>query len=118
MRLGELIFHLTRRRGMYLPDDRFASLVSLMTGFDMASEGSQLRGFQEWVAARLLGRYSNHVWYWILISAKLGPDAVLDDLPAGADLELIELTLELLTAFAEEKGEPIPAGLLAHPDQR
>ncbi|GIF43912.1 hypothetical protein [Actinoplanes xinjiangensis] len=111
MRLGELLFHLTRRRGMYLPDDRFASLVSLVVGFDLASDRSQLDGFQEWVAARLLGRYSNHVWYSILISTRLGSVTGINDLPPDADLDLINFALELLTEFAEEKGEVIPASL-------
>jgi hypothetical protein len=111
MRLGELLFHLTRRRRMYLPDDRFASLVSLVVGFDLASDRSQLGGFQEWVAVRLLGGYSNRVWYSILISARLGSDTGIDDLPPDADLGLINFALELLTAFAEEKGQGIPASL-------
>ncbi|WP_430788745.1 hypothetical protein [Actinoplanes sp. G11-F43] len=116
MRLGVLVFHLTRRRRMYLPDDSFASLVAFIEGFSAGTDQS-LSGFQPWVAERVLGHCSNRVWWTILIEAhpmfRDVPTPPVGRLPDEVGQDLVGRTIELLTAFATERGDPPPERLPA-----
>ncbi|MEU7825494.1 hypothetical protein [Catellatospora sp. NPDC049133] len=40
---------------MFLPDDRFATLVAFLEGGNQLTNGDLLRGFNEWVQERLHG---------------------------------------------------------------
>ena len=50
MTLGELARNLRRAPRMYLPDDRYASAVAFIDGFDTGQAGAALMGFREFLA--------------------------------------------------------------------
>lgn len=81
---------------MYLPDDRYESVVAFITGLSSASDGHMLDGFNDWVASRLLGHSSPRIWWAI----------VKDAVPSGSqepDQAAVELLLELLEQFARHR---------------
>lgn len=81
---------------MYLPDDRYESVVSFVIGLSLASDGRVLDGFNEWVALRLLGHSSSRAWW-----------AIVDDaVPADSkerDAVAVDLLLELLEQFVKQR---------------
>ena len=96
MDLKEACFHLRNRRGMYLPDDRYASVVSFLTGLSCAPTGDPLRGFNEWVAVRILGRKSPRVW-WSVVYEATSPDS------PSRESDAVTLLLDMLEAFASSR---------------
>lgn len=112
MELADLCFHLRHRRRMYLPDDRFATAVAFVEGFNTALAGAPLDGFQAYVAARLRRPGSSLHWSSLIASTKLPvilerPFGV-DEIPAELDAELTDLLVDLLETF-QAGGQP-PAG--------
>ncbi|GLY54325.1 hypothetical protein [Lentzea sp. NBRC 102530] len=105
MDLPELCFHLRHRRRMYLPDDRYASAVAFVVGFDQAHDGVPLAGFQEYVAARVGMTGSPLVWSYLL-AGELVPDVVVagDRVPAELDVPLTDRLVEVLEAFVVISG--------------
>lgn len=93
MDLTEACFHLRHRRRMYLPDDRYASVVSFLTGLSCASEDDPLAGFSEWVAERLLGRTTPRIWSSVVYETT-SPDSL------SRESDAVTLLLDLLELFA------------------
>ena len=107
MTLAELCFHLRRRRRMYLPDDRFASAVAFVEGYNAASDGAALNGFNTYVSERLVGGDSPVHWSYRIASTR-APDVRLDQLPAELDGELTDMMVDLLEEFSAS-GRPAEA---------
>ncbi|GAA4625638.1 hypothetical protein [Cellulomonas oligotrophica] len=96
MDLQEACFHLRHRRRMYLPDDRYASVVAFVTGLASAGDGRMLDGFDGWVAERVLGHETGRGWWSV----------VMDSVPAGSpvrDADATTILLGLLEDFAERR---------------
>lgn len=93
MELREACYHLRHRRGMYLPDDRYASVVSFVTGLASASDGRMLAEFNEWVGVRVRGGRTPVVWWSVIY------DSIPSDSPSR-DAEAVDRLLELLESFA------------------
>ena len=106
MTLSELCFHLRKRRGMYLPDERFASAVAFVEGFNQALDGVPLEGFGVFVSRRLTGGESPVHWSH-LIARTAVPDVRLDRIPAEAEAELTETLVDLLEEY--DRGIRTPA---------
>ncbi|MBU2663829.1 hypothetical protein KOI35_09945 [Actinoplanes bogorensis] len=98
MDLTELCFHLRRRRRMYVPDDRYATAVAFVLGFDAASDGVALAGFQEYVGDRTTHRSSPVHWPFLILESKL-PGTAIADVPPESEAELTTLMLDLLEEF-------------------
>jgi hypothetical protein len=81
----------TRPRG-YVPDDKYATVVGFLTGFDEAQSGGALAGFQEFVELKF-GSHSSIVW-WSL-APKIAP--AVEDQPDEAKVSrLLDLLEEYL----------------------
>lgn len=88
---------------MYLLDDRYATAVSFIEGFDVALERQPLRGFKPWLADRICGGESPIHWAYIIASVRL-PNILdgrlrLDHIPSEYDRPLIEDLLRFLNEF-------------------
>ena len=92
---------------MYLLDDRFCTAVAFVEGFNQAQDGGPLDGFQEWVSSRILGRRAGISWAYIIASTRvpriLEGGLGIDSVPADADIELINLMLDLLEEFDDSR---------------
>ncbi|MFF4876264.1 hypothetical protein [Micromonospora sp. NPDC000668] len=112
MDVPELLFHLTRRRRMYLLDDRYLTAVAFVEGFNQALDRRPLNGFQEWLCRRVLGYGTGAHWSYVIDSSEvpgLPPGAVnLNDLGPETQLRLIDRMLALIGEFSEA-GE-VPGG--------
>lgn len=73
----ELFDQLDSRPRMYLPDDRYHTLVAFVEGCNAATDWKLLAGFNEWVAAQVLGRESSFHWS-VIVASKLVP-AILNE---------------------------------------
>ena len=71
-----LVEGLRTRARMYVPDDRFATLVAFVEGVDIGSDGALLRGFNEWLQERLLGYQTNFHWAAVIRSHVLSDELV------------------------------------------
>ncbi|MBM2614909.1 hypothetical protein JIG36_04970 [Actinoplanes sp. LDG1-06] len=100
MTLTELCFHLRNRRGMYLPDGRYASAVAFVEGFNQALDGAPLDGFGAFVSRRLHGGESPVRWDYLIARTK-APDTRLDQIPPELDGELTDMLVEFLEEFAQ-----------------
>jgi len=80
---------------MYLPDDRYASVVAFITGLSSASDGDMLAGFNTWVSDRVLGHSTTRVWWAV----------VYDSIPDSASREsqATVLLLDILEGFADSR---------------
>lgn len=103
MNLEELCFHLRKRRGMYLSDDRYSTAVSFIEGFNVALDGEPLRGFQPWLASRIRGGESSIHWAYLVAAARmpqiLEGNLRLDRIPPECDNLLIDDLLQLIDEF-------------------
>ncbi|GAA1854234.1 hypothetical protein GCM10009751_08770 [Myceligenerans crystallogenes] len=97
MDLKEACFHLRHRRGMYLLDDRYASVVAFVTGLACADGGRILDGFDDWVAERVLGHRTARGW-WSVVLESVSSES------RSRDTEATAMLLDLLEAFAEARG--------------
>ncbi|MFC0038643.1 hypothetical protein [Actinomadura rayongensis] len=103
MALSELCFHLQERRGMYLPDGRYASAVAFVEGYNTALGGASLRGFQQWLSKRVYGRDSGVHWSYIVASIRVNElrdgGMGFDRIPPDQDEILINDLVELIAEF-------------------
>jgi hypothetical protein len=67
----QLLDRLQKRPSMWLPSEHYAALVSFLEGINAASEGSFLRGFNEWLAAP---RVSSWTWWGQIEHSITGAD--------------------------------------------
>ena len=94
---------------MYLLEWRYVTLVALITGCDLATDGALLAGFQEWIAERVLGTSDSSLYWSTLVASKYQPE-LLDGLKSEARLsdELSELAcrdlLRQLDEFLSARG--------------
>ncbi|MFD3403744.1 hypothetical protein ACFWUU_23875 [Kribbella sp. NPDC058693] len=65
---------LRSRVRMYVPDDRFTTLVAFVDGVNTGTDGRLLRGFNEWLQQSLLGHVTNLHWSAVIRSHVLGVD--------------------------------------------
>jgi hypothetical protein len=101
--LAEICSHLSKRRRMYLPDERYSSAVAFMEGFNIALGGEPLKGFQEWVSTRIRGGRSSLHWSIIVASVRV-PEVLeggmrLDQVPNDLDGLLTDDLLRMLGDF-------------------
>jgi hypothetical protein len=114
MDFRELFRNVGHRRRMYLPDDRYASLVSFVEGCNAATEWRLLDGFNEWVSDRVLGRASSLHWSTV-VASKLAPH-MLDEthpdraVPAGLERAVSEQLLDMIDAFLAGRQPPRASG--------
>ena len=110
MDLSELCFHLRKRRGMYLPDERFATAVAFVEGYNVAFDGAPLTGFQDYVANRIQGHRSPVHWSYLIASAGvpgfLDANLPLDQLPPDSGSGLTDALVDLLEQFQERPPSP------------
>ncbi|WP_433347889.1 hypothetical protein [Micromonospora sp. CA-111912] len=85
MHVSELLFHLTRRRGLYLLNDKYVTAVAFVEGFDQALDRRPLEGFHEWVCQRVLGRHTGMSWPYVVASVE-----VPEVLSGGCDLNALD----------------------------
>lgn len=106
---------LRRSPGMYLPDDRFPTLVAFLLGADAAAEFAGSREFSTWLAAQIWGRESSLAWHGQLVERRFGPvrnsgedDArrPYDWLTPEQESDLCADTYEYLERFLLERGGP------------
>ena len=57
---------------MYLPDDRFNTLVAFVEGYNLATDGRFLGGFNRWLQERSFGEVTNYHWQAIVAAIALG----------------------------------------------
>lgn len=106
MNFAEVCMHLSKRRRMYLPDERYSSVVAFIEGFNIALGGEPLRGFQEWISMRIRGGHSSLHWSIIVASIRV-PEVLdrgirLDQVPADVDELLADDLLQMLGDFMTE----------------
>jgi len=100
--LVEIVRALDERPRMWLVEERYGAVVSLVLGFQAGSGSSELDGFQDWVAAELLGEPSSVHWSSIvaaqqnLLVEQAGPSALSQEESDRASKELIGLLLRFL----------------------
>lgn len=81
---------------MLLPDQRFASVVSFVVGFDHGKGRRLLGGFSDWVDERVLGRESTRAW----------PNVILGAISQGSpsqEEDAVQLLLDLLEEFLRDR---------------
>jgi hypothetical protein len=69
---------------MYVLDDRYESVVAFVEGFNLALDGAPLKGFDDWVALKILGEKSPRHWSSII------NDSVDESDRVGSLLDLLE----------------------------
>jgi hypothetical protein len=113
MNPSELCFHLRRRRRMYLLDDRFATAVAFVEGYNAAFDGVPLAGFRDYVADRIVGHGSTlHRSYLIAsteVAGLLEGEMSLDRVPADCEVGLTDMLIDLLERYQETAREPRPS---------
>ncbi|GAA4733818.1 hypothetical protein [Phytohabitans rumicis] len=82
MDFRDLFKQLGMRPRMYLPDDRFHTLVAFIEGCNAATDWKLLAGFNEWVATHTLGQKSSFHWS-VIVASKIFP-TILDESGAAA----------------------------------
>lgn len=93
---------------MYLPDDRFLTVVAFVEGYNTALDGAPLRGFDEYVAQEVLGRHSSLHWSSVVATTQM-PEIVdggahIEEIPAHLEGALTDRLLDLLESYAEDLG--------------
>jgi excisionase family DNA binding protein len=78
----------TRPRG-YVPDDKYATVVGVLTGFDEAQSGGALAGFQELVELKF-GSHSSIVWWWLALKIEPAVEDQADEAKVSRLLDLVE----------------------------
>ncbi|MGN2638659.1 hypothetical protein ACTD5D_21300 [Nocardia takedensis] len=91
---------------MYLPDDRYASAVAFIDGFDTGQAGAALMGFREFLLTKFFaGRHSPYHWGYLILASEndslLGAVG-LGALPPELDGVLTRRMLDLLVEFTTE----------------
>jgi hypothetical protein len=98
---------------MYLLEWRYVTLVALVTGCDLATDGALLTGFQEWISERVLGTPESSLYWSTLVASQFEPalldgavsEALLsDELSEAACRDLLQQLDEFLSA------RPVGAG--------
>lgn len=95
-----------RRPGMFVGTPSFHMLAAFFTGYDQHATrhgGDGLRGWEEWLLARL-GYECAHAWPGRVLHLAL-PDGWTDyrNLPPAEEQRAIEVLFELLDAYAAER---------------
>jgi hypothetical protein len=100
--LVALLDHVRRRPGMWLPDERYSTLVGFVAGIDVATGGLLLGDFSKWLAFRYLGRRSSVVW-WGQVADQIRPELRGTGKFVGAldEEESARLNVELLDRLDE-----------------
>lgn len=90
---------------MYLLDDRFATAVAFVEGYNAAFDGVPLAGFGHYVADRILGRSSPLHWSYLIASTRvpdiLAGNLALDQIPTDSEAGLTDLLVDLLEKYQE-----------------
>lgn len=91
---------------MFLLDDRYMTLVAFIDGCNAATDWKLLDGFNEWVAARILGTESS--LHWATIVAARSDPRLLEEprsVPIAPELEskAADDLLRLLDSFLASK---------------
>lgn len=92
---------------MYLLDDRFATAVAFVEGYNAAFDGVPLAGFRDYVAHRVIGRGSAFHWSYLIASTKvpglLEGEISLDRIPFDCDVGLTDMLVDLLERYHNER---------------
>jgi hypothetical protein len=89
---------------MYVMDDRFATAVAFIEGFNQANDGRILSGFQSYVIDQINGGERSSVYWasiiaWAESPSKLDTDEEVKDLPPEMQLALIDRMVDLLMGY-------------------
>lgn len=111
MDLLSILPKLRRHSRMYIVDDRYATLVAFIDGYDTATDSQALAGFQSWLALRVLGTDTTGYGWPALVATQVFPEIqsgelALDHLPANGDKELRGKLISLLEEFLRTKKAP------------
>ncbi|MFI5495784.1 hypothetical protein [Actinoplanes sp. NPDC051859] len=111
LNISQLCFQLRNRRRMYLMDDRFATAVAFVEGYNAAFDGVPLAGFRDYVADRIVGHGSTTLhWSYLIASKKvdglLDGEISLDRIPADCEVGLTDLLIDLLGQYQGNVREP------------
>jgi len=86
---------------MYIPRAEFCDFVAFMVGYDLASEGSALCGFNEWLVSKT-GKPANWAWESLVLThAGLDRDPTSPRTPQQ-EANAIESLFSLLAQFLPE----------------
>lgn len=106
MNFRELFLELGKRPRMYLPDDRYHTLVAFVEGCNAATDWKLLSGFNEWTAAQILRHESSFHWSAV-VASKFTPAKLEEPSTTTIPVELegaaSEELLCLLDAFLGTK---------------
>ena len=96
-------------------DDRFLTVVAFVEGYNQAFEVRPLDGFREYVAARLLGRYTPLSWAAIIaesvVPSVFEAEEGINSMPPETQLKAIGRLVNLLDDFtASRLGESTERG--------
>lgn len=103
-----LVEGLRSRVRMYVPDDRFTTLVAFVEGVNTGTDGGLLRGFNEWLQQGLLRCVTNFHWSAVIRSHVLGVDlGERTDGTGNADFDrdASEQLTALLLEFLHQRSE-------------
>ncbi|MEU5869740.1 hypothetical protein ABZ815_51860 [Nonomuraea sp. NPDC047529] len=104
MKPGELVEHLRVRPRMFLPDDRYETMVAFVSGFDAAVDGTLLREFSGWCLDRWEHPESGFHWSALIRERALSCESDRTvNLSSDPDASVKSLLLDLLQQFFEEK---------------
>ncbi|MFC7247221.1 hypothetical protein ACFQO7_32515 [Catellatospora aurea] len=86
---------------MFLPDDRFATLVAFLEGGNQLTNGDLLRGFNEWVQERLHGPDYQSSLHWSaeIAESVAGRARKGLSMPEAQEEQAKELLLDALDGF-------------------
>jgi len=97
---------------MYLPDNRFSTLVAFVQGVDVGVGGRLLAGFGDWIHDRLLGDRTNFHWSVIIAAQALGVrqvDGLRELMTDEADRRAFAELMDQLSFFLRGKWPEILA---------
>lgn len=109
----ELFANLVERRRMFLPDDRYYTLVAFVEGCNAATGWELLAGFNQWTAAQVLGHQSSLHWSVVIASKsspemlKSGHGAIPSEIEASAAADLLKLLDEFLRGQIETSRDAV-----------
>ena len=84
-RASDLFAHVATHPSMYLMHSTFAEAVAFIVGYEIARKGKPLKGFHDWLVARL-GYGANLHWCGLVLSLTF-PDAPNPDIAVSKSPE-------------------------------
>lgn len=96
-----------RTRRMYVSSDRYEVLVAFVCGYNAATGGDLLAGFQQWVVSKITEHPTSNLSWVNWVAEKQAPGMLhkpLSALPEECDEAASNLLFDLLDEFLAERG--------------